>query len=258
MALLSTGPHPIEGLLGQRLSAKGDALIDAYIIAYAGGFADDHSGAVIDEEVFANGGPGMDVDAGAAVGPLRHDPGNQGNLGLVKLVGQPIGGDGLDARIAQDDFVETLGRGVAGKGSSNVAFELAANPGDGPEDLDGGLLGPSQAEVCGAIGFVALVAEALLDLLGEVLEDLVKKRADHMVEATATKGVAAHEAGKEYVEELIEALKDDVFAGQVSAVDVVNAALVHIGGQGPADDAGQDFACGFVLSFSSSSCFGHW
>ena len=42
------------------------------------GLADDDAGAVVDEEVSADLRPGVDVDAGAAVGVFRHDPGIRG------------------------------------------------------------------------------------------------------------------------------------------------------------------------------------
>ena len=90
-----------------------------------------------------------------------------------------------------------------------------------------------------------------------MLEDLIKKGADYVGKSAALKGVSAHEAWKEYVEELVEAVKDDVFTGQVSAVDVINAPSIDIGCQGPADDSGQGFVCACAGSFGAFSCFGH-
>jgi len=57
--------------------AQGDPLVDANRVADAGGLADDDARAVIDEEGRADGGTGVDVDAGARVGVLGHHAGHE-------------------------------------------------------------------------------------------------------------------------------------------------------------------------------------
>ena len=73
--------------------------------------------------------PGMNVDAGAAVGPLGHHPRNERHVQLVQHVGQPIDGDRLEARIAEDHFVERLARRVAVVGGLHVERQNLANVG---------------------------------------------------------------------------------------------------------------------------------
>ena len=62
----------------------------------------------------------MDVDAGATVGPLGHHPRDQGHAQHVKLMGQAVDGDRLQAGIAEDHFVERFAGRVAGIGGLNV------------------------------------------------------------------------------------------------------------------------------------------
>ena len=186
VSLLAAIADLVQGIGGQRLSAEGNTLVDADVVADAAGFADDDTGAVVDEEVLSDSGSGVYVDAGSAVGPLGHDAWDQRYLGLVEFVGDSIGGDGLDAWVAKDDFVEAFCGRISGEGSGNVTLEVPPNLGYGAENLYSGLLGADEAMVVWAIVFIALVAEGALGLLGEVLEDLVKEGADDVWEAGAS------------------------------------------------------------------------
>ena len=73
---------------------QSNALVNLYMVANGGGFADDDTGAVVDEEVLADGSTGVDVEAGDGMGMLRHDSGQHGNAHGVQNVGQTINGDG--------------------------------------------------------------------------------------------------------------------------------------------------------------------
>src|SRR6185503_6309713 len=66
--------------------------------------ANDHSSAMIDEEMRADLRTWMNIDSGAAVCPLCHDAGNQRNLS-VEQVRHSINGDRLQRRISEDDFL---------------------------------------------------------------------------------------------------------------------------------------------------------
>lgn len=93
--------------------------------------------------------------------------------------------------------------------------------------------------VGGAIGHGAFVAEALLDLLGEVLEDLIEEGAYGVGQSCSADGLATHEAGEEYGEDFVETFEYDLLAGEVSAVDVIHSALVDVGIEGLTDNFGE-------------------
>ena len=66
----------LAGLLVARKaeSAQRDTLVKLDAVTDPGGLADHDAGAVIDEESPADGGAGMDIDAGLAVCILGHHP----------------------------------------------------------------------------------------------------------------------------------------------------------------------------------------
>ena len=76
-------------ILAERQSAKGHALIETAVVADNTGFADHHAGAVVYEEVLADGGAGMDVDACARMGHLVDDARDKRHIALVENVGSP-------------------------------------------------------------------------------------------------------------------------------------------------------------------------
>ena len=60
-------PNRIEG-------TQRDSVVEGNVLVDGCGFADDHTGAVVDEKPAAEFGAGVDVDTGDAVGVLGHDP----------------------------------------------------------------------------------------------------------------------------------------------------------------------------------------
>lgn len=88
-----------------RQAAQGDALINLDPLADLGGLADDDAGSVVDEEVLADGGAGVDVNAGETVGVLGHDAGNEGHLQQVQLMCQAVDHDGVETGVGEDDLV---------------------------------------------------------------------------------------------------------------------------------------------------------
>ena len=86
------------------LGADGHALVELDMAAKAGGLSDDNARAVVDAEVFADGGPGVYVDAGLLMGVLGHDAGQKRQFQQVELVRQAVDHGGVKAGIAQDDL----------------------------------------------------------------------------------------------------------------------------------------------------------
>ena len=89
----------------QRASDEANTLIELHMLADLTGLANDHASAVIDEEVRADLRPRMDVDASAAMRPLRHHARQQWHLGLIQPVRDTLHGDGFQPWVCQDDFL---------------------------------------------------------------------------------------------------------------------------------------------------------
>jgi uncharacterized protein (TIGR03437 family) len=107
-------------------AAEGDALIEQAVVTDFGSLADDDAHAVIDEETAADAGAGVDLDACEEPAGLGDDAGQQGDAGAVKLVGEAVQEDGVEAGIAEHDFQAALGGGIL----AEDGVELFA---DGPE-----------------------------------------------------------------------------------------------------------------------------
>ena len=86
-------------------------------------FADDRAGAMVHEEVRADLRARMQVHARAAMRPLGHDARNERDVLQIKLVRQPLHGDGLDERIRHDDFLLAQRRRVAVVGRLDVGLQ---------------------------------------------------------------------------------------------------------------------------------------
>ena len=111
------------------------------------GLADDHAGAVVDEEIIADGGAGMDVDARELMGVFRHHPGQQRHLQFKQPVGQPEDGDGLEGRIGQKDLLVGAGGGVALVGGLDVGVQRLCDAAETVHKGAGGGLGLFRAGV---------------------------------------------------------------------------------------------------------------
>ena len=61
-------------------TAKGHTLVDLHILADHCGLTNNDTCAVVDEEIFANGSAGVNIDTGDTVGMLRHNSGNHGYI----------------------------------------------------------------------------------------------------------------------------------------------------------------------------------
>ena len=109
--------------------AQGDALIEFYPFADVGRLADNHARAVIDEKILADIRAGMDVDARLAVRPLGHHARYERHGKLVQQMGQPVNGDGLQARIAENHFVQRLAGRIAGISGLDVHCQNFAKVG---------------------------------------------------------------------------------------------------------------------------------
>ena len=144
--LASRTISPVCASRGKRASAQGDALVELDAVADLGRLADDDAGAVIDEESAADRGAGMDVDAGLAVCVFGHHPRDQRHAQAKEHVGQAIDGDGAQARVAEDDLVETLGGGVAVEGGLDVLGERSAQLGRSRPESESRFLRPWPAD----------------------------------------------------------------------------------------------------------------
>ena len=159
------------GVFGKRQGPQRHPLVDADVLADAGGLADDHARPVVDRKALVDLGPGVDVDPGEAVGMFGHDPRQERHPQFEKPVGNPVDGDGIDARVAEDDFLVAARGRVAVISGAHIAGQDRADGREVLEELQGELVAAVLAVGAGLLVAEAIVADAAADLLGQPLED---------------------------------------------------------------------------------------
>ena len=182
-----------------------DTLVDLYMIADGGGLADDDTGAMVDEEVFADGGTGVDVDAGNGVRMLGHDPGQHGNTHGVKDMGQPVNGNGKQAGIAEDDLIYTEGGRVALKEGLHIGLGNSPDSGNLPEELNAQLLG---LFLCS--GFLHGALQHQADLLVQVIHYVLNQHRQIVPGIIDPVGLLLGVAGINDSQQLADHINDDL------------------------------------------------
>ena len=129
----------------EAFGAEGDMLVELDVLANGGGFADDNTRAVVNEEVGPDGGTGVNVNAGDAVGVLGHHAGHEGDIHLIELVGNAVDADGLKSGIGEDDFIDGFGSGVSLIAGTDIGFEDFEDAGERIDELE---------RLAGGLGFV--------------------------------------------------------------------------------------------------------
>jgi len=219
----------LAGVGGEGFSAEGDALIELDVPADDGGFTDDDAGAVIGEEVFTDGGAGMDVNTGLVMGVLGHDARDEGDVKAIEDMSETLDGDGEEAGIADDGFFVGVAGGVAFEGGFDVGREDAAEVGEAFDDPAGAAMGVIGAVVFGAGGGAfASIAQAAFDLECEALVEFGDAVAGDVAEVGAGKALIAEVAREDEGEELAGDSDDFFAAGQIEAINVVDATEVVI------------------------------
>ena len=203
--------------------------------------ADDDAGAVVDEEVVADRGAGMDVDAGAAMGPLAHHARDERDRELVQQVGEAVDGDRLQAGVAKDDFGGRFARRVAVVGGLHVGGEQFANLGKLLEEQE--RLGLAQRlEVFSRFaiaGGAGVVAEGAADLRRQAIVQAIDQVADVVADVALVQSLAAAVAGEHDLVQLVDRGDDFVVARQRAVVEVIDLAGALVGGDDALGDVGE-------------------
>ena len=221
MALAGQGSVAAPG----RHGPQGHPLIQLHVPADDGGFAHHDAGAVVDEEVGADGGPGVDVDTGAAVGIFGHDPGDHGHPLAVQQVGDAIDKDGEQPRIGKDDLLPGGGGGVGLKRGVQVLQQQPLHPGQAAGKLPGDLLRPLHL----------VLRQGQLQLLGELFTDALQQQGGVVLRGQGHQRRVPEIGGKQQAADLLHQLDDR------PAVRQTQAAAIQGGGafrQGAADGRG--------------------
>ena len=94
-------------------SAQGHSLVQQHVITNFGGFANHHPAAMIDQQVAADGGGGMNLNPRHHAGQVGQQLSGKMQPPSPQAVGHPIQQQGVQARVAQHHLQPTGGGGIA-------------------------------------------------------------------------------------------------------------------------------------------------
>lgn len=204
-------------------------MIEFDVSADDGGFADDDTGAMVGEEIFADHGAGMDVNAGLVMSVLGHDAGDEGDVIFIEDMSEALNGDGEEAGIANDGFFVGIAGGIAFEGGFDVGGKNAAEVWKALNDPAGAAMGVIGALIFGAGGSaLAGIAETALDLLGEALVEFSDAIASDVADVGAGKALTAEVAGEDQGEEFARDGDDFFAAREIEAINVINTTKVVV------------------------------
>ena len=176
------------------------------------------------EEMGADLGPGVDVDARPLVGELGYHPGKEGDPELVEHVGEALEGNRKDAGVGEDDLLVAERRRVALVGRVDVRPDGPAHVGQLPERLARERAGP------GAGVGVMREAQALLDLDLEPCADARQEIVHHRRHVLLREPRLLEISREEEVHALPGDLVHRLLGGKVDAVQMVDPAVRFVGG----------------------------
>ena len=173
--------------------------------------------------------PGVDVDAGARVGVLRHHARDQRDAQQQQLVGDAVDRDRFQAGIAEDDLVIALRRRVAFEGGLHVVIEQIADVRQLAEQLDRLLLGHAFQVDGRAVGLslVVLVPQGPADLDGQLVVEPVDQIADVVFHIAHVQVLPPPVAGIEDIEQIAEDLGNRLPVGQRLVAEVASCAAIR-------------------------------
>src|SRR4051794_35823999 len=93
-------------------AAQRDALVQQNVVTDDSGFTDHHARAVINEEPAPDHRAGVNLDLGEEAADLREDTRQQRDVPAIKFMGEAVRQDGVEPRIAEEDFDDALGRRI--------------------------------------------------------------------------------------------------------------------------------------------------
>lgn len=179
----------------------------------------------------------MDVDPGEPVGMLGHHSREKRNGPDVEFMSDPVRGDGHGGRIAKDDFIQTLCRRVAIVGRPHISSKGLSQAGHLLEEKDCLGLAPVETMCADDLASVALVANRLGDLMGELLKDDIDFTADVIGQIVSIDFLVAKVTGVEQVSEILDQSNNRLLVGNGHRVDMVNAVLILTTLDDPVDDS---------------------
>ena len=160
-------------VLGKALRSEGHSLVELHVVAYDTRGTHHDTRSVVDGEVMAYLGPGMNVDAGFRVSHLCNYTRYKRYAHQMQFVGDAVVGKSLDDGIARDDLAGVHRGGVAVVCSLHVGGQCASYLRQFLYQSCSNVLGPLAAMCAGVRTYLASEAQSRHNLVGKHLEQLL-------------------------------------------------------------------------------------
>ena len=218
---------------------EGDAMVKFYPVADDAGLPDDDAGSMVDEEVGADRGTGMDVDPCAAVGPFGHHAWKKGDILLVEQVRDALDGDRLETGVRQNDLLETARCGIAREGGFDIGLEQGTHGGNSGEKPlgDGRGLSVRVGLLRGFFTDAKADGDRRLKLDCDPVNDLLGR----IGKLLGGDGLLGEESREEQVKQIVGERGDRFLGRKVRPVDMVDPAAFPVGIQDGVKQMGARF-----------------
>ena len=207
----------------ERLRSQCNTLVDLDVIADAGGLADDHPGAMIDEKMRSDFRSGMNIRACALMRELRDHAGKQCDAHLVEDMSNALERDDQDTRVGQYDLLNASCGRIAIVGGADISLHSLPQVRKRLQKVYCVLLG-----LCGGTG-VLFKAETLFDFRHELAVDQLDAPRGDGGNRLCGQWRGLEESRKEEVHQLYAELVERFLGRQVGAFQVIDSAIGFVG-----------------------------
>ncbi len=106
-------------------TAQSDPLVDDDVVFDNRRFTDDDTGAVVDEDPAADGSTGVDIDIGQKLAEAHQNTCGTFEVASVEGIGDPVPGNGPDARIVEKEFDARMDGGIVSINVYKIFFDIS-------------------------------------------------------------------------------------------------------------------------------------
>jgi len=222
---------------GEGTGDESDALIHFDMGTDHGGFAHHGTGAVIDEEVGADGGAWVEVHAASGMGPLGHDAWQEGDAGEVELVGHALDGNGFHERVGHDHLFGAQGGGIASEGGFGIGLEDFSDAGEAGKEIEAQLAGGGGELISWEVSWGG-VFEAFENLVFQTFVDGGEEQRGFDLQFRGDQGAFSEETGEDEAQEVLGDRGDGGLGRKIGTIDVIDPAHRGVRGQEPVRQLG--------------------
>ena len=183
---------------------------------------------MVDEEIFADGSTGMDVDSCLAVGIFRHDAWNKRNFEKKQFVCDAVDEYRIKSRIWIDYLVLVVSRRVTVVSRLNIGFDKFSYLRYPVHEFKCDLLGFFGNEILGMIHIFFIIAQNDAYLADKFKNHILDKHTHIISESVNSVILISEVTGENYFSERFDNILDSPIIRVIEGFDLVDGTVFHI------------------------------